>query len=211
MAGGGRMKRLFDLFVSATALVILSPLFIMVSVAIALDSPGSVFYCGVRTGRWGIPFRMFKFRTMVVNVLKAQEGTTGLGDPRITRVGRIIRKTKIDELPQLINVVLGQMSLVGPRPELPRYTDQFTKEERAILSVRPGITDLSSIKFSSLDEVVGAEDVEKRFEENVLPVKNRLRLKYVRERNFFYDLKIIVATVVVLFQKATRRNSSRTG
>ncbi len=194
------LKRMFDLTVSGVALALLAPLFSVVALWIKRDSPGPVFYRGVRTSRGGGTFRMFKFRTMVTAQSQI-EGTTALNDPRVTRAGEFLRKYKIDELPQLINVFLGQMSLVGPRPELPRYTQLFQGDEKLILTVRPGITDYSSIRFSSLQDVVGAHDVDRVFEERVLPIKNQLRVKYVRERSFWVDLKILFQTAQALFGK----------
>jgi len=139
---------------------------------------------------------------MIVNAEQKGGGTTALNDPRVFPFGRILRHVKLDELPQLLNVLRGEMSLVGPRPELPRYTDQYNADEKMILSVPPGITDYSSIRFSSLDEVVGARNADAEFEKNVLPEKNRLRLHYVQSRSFFGDLKILFLTVWCVLRKA---------
>lgn len=200
------LKRAFDFIVASFLLILLFPLLFLVAALIKLGSKGPVFYRGIRSGLNGRTFKMLKFRTMVVEAARMPEGTTGKDDPRVTRVGKTIRRLKIDELPQLINVIKGEMSLVGPRPELPRYTSQYTAEQRQILSVRPGITDLSSIRFSSLDEVVGADDVDRVFEERVLPMKNALRLRYVRERSFVFDLRILIMTVVVVSKKLLSRS-----
>lgn len=195
------LKRAFDLSVSAVALFMLAPLFVLLAAIVVLDSKGSVFYRGIRTGQGGRNFRMFKFRTMYESSKNLPDGTTGKNDPRITRAGKVLRRFKLDELPQLINVFVGEMSLVGPRPELPRYTDLYQGEEKIILSVRPGITDFSSLEFSSLEEVVGSSEVDSNYEQRVLPRKNRLRIKYVKEANFLVDLKILFDTVLVILKK----------
>ena len=196
------VKRLFDIIVCLVALLILSPFFVVVALIIKINSPGPVFYCGWRTGLGGKPFRIFKFRTMVVNAEKIGGGTTALKDPRITRLGKFLRKYKLDELPQVLNVIKGDMSIVGPRPELAQYTNLYKGEELMILSVRPGITDYSSMKFSALDEIVGAGDADRVFEETVLARKNELRIKYVKEHTFFGDIKLILQTICLIFRKA---------
>jgi len=150
----------------------------------------------------GRQFRIWKFRTMVVNAEKIGGGTTALNDFRIFRFGGLLRKYKLDELPQIFNVIKGDMSLVGPRPELPQYTEQYEGDELLILSVRPGITDYSSMKFNALDEVVGAGDADRVFEDTVLTRKNELRIKYVKERTFFGDIKLILQTLGLIFRKA---------
>jgi lipopolysaccharide/colanic/teichoic acid biosynthesis glycosyltransferase len=184
------------------ALVLLSPILCIVAVAIRLDSPGPAIYRARRTGLLGVEFEMLKFRTMFVNATSQSKGfTTGLNDPRVTRVGKWLRRFKVDELPQLINVVAGEMSLVGPRPEMPYYTAQYTEAERAILSVRPGITDYSSIYFHNLHEIVGSDDPDTAFEEKVLPLKKQLRLKYVQQHSFLVDLSIIGQTIWVLLKR----------
>ena len=185
------------------------PLLFLVAVAVKLSSPGPVFYRGLRTGRHGVPFRLFKFRTMVVDAESKGGTTTGKNDPRVTRWGSFLRKYKLDELPQLFNVLRGDMSLVGPRPEVAEYTDRFSEEERQILSVRPGITDYSSLEFSDLQAVVGDKDVDETFRKLVLPRKNALRLKYVREASFWVDLRILAATFWLLFSKPLRAVSGR--
>jgi len=166
-------------------------------VLIKLDSKGPVFYRGLRTGRHGRPFRVWKFRSMVLNA-ERQASSTGKNDSRVTRVGRLIRRWKIDELPELFNVAIGEMSLVGPRPEVPKYTAQYQGEELCILSVKPGITDFSSIHFMQLAEHLGEGDPDEAFEKKVLPTKNRLRVKYVKERGLLLDLSLLVKTVARL-------------
>jgi lipopolysaccharide/colanic/teichoic acid biosynthesis glycosyltransferase len=195
------LKRLFDLLVCIAASPVLIPVFAIIALLIKIDSRGAVFYRGIRTGRFGRPFRIFKFRTMIPEAERAGGGTTALRDPRITRVGGVLRKYKLDELPQILNVIKGEMSLVGPRPELPEYTREYRGDEELILSVRPGITDHSSILFSSLDEHVGEVDADAVFEKDILPEKNRLRIKYVREQSFRTDLAIIARTFHVVLSK----------
>jgi len=195
------MKRLFDILVAAALVAILAPMLAFVALAVKLGSPGPVIYRGTRTGLHGRTFAMFKFRTMYVQPPGAVEGTTALNDARITPTGHFLRRYKLDELPQLFNVLRGEMSLVGPRPELPRYTNLYQGDEQLILSVRPGITDYSSIRFAALDHAVGAVDADGEFERKVLPEKNRLRIKYARESSMLVDLKILWATVVAVLRK----------
>ena len=195
-------KRIFDINACLFALPILLPLFAVMAISIKVNSPGPVFYRGSRIGLGGKPFGIFKFRTMVVDAEKIGGGTTALKDPRITSIGNFLRKYKLDELPQIFNVIKGDMSLVGPRPELQQYTNQYKGEEMLILSVRPGITDYSSMKFSALDEVVGAGDADRVFEETVLARKNELRIRYVKEHTFFGDIKLILQTLCLIFRKA---------
>ena len=199
------LKRAFDILVSAAGLAILTPLLFLVAVWVKLDSPGPAFYRGVRIGRHGRPFRMFKFRSMVMGADRLGGAVTGRHDPRLTRAGRLLRKYKLDELPQLINVLAGDMSLVGPRPEVPEYVALYTGEERLILSVRPGITDYSSIEFSDHQQLVGDADPKAVFESTILPRKTALRLKYVRQQSFLNDLRILGRTAWVVLGKPLRR------
>lgn len=192
-------KRLFDIVASSVALTTLSPVLALVAIAIAISSPGPVFYRGVRTGRFGTPFRILKFRTMVVDAAKLGGPSTGKNDPRVTKIGRFLRRYKLDELPNLVCVLRGEMSIVGPRPEVPEYTSLYWGEERIILSVRPGITDLSSLRFINLAEHIGSTNVDETFEARVLPIKNELRVKYVKEWSFWGDMKIIARTLLKLF------------
>lgn len=200
------LKRFLDLTVSGTALVILIPAFLVIAALIMLEDGGPVFYRGVRVGRNGKPFRIFKFRTMVRNAEKLGGPSTAGDDPRITPIGRVLRRYKLDELPQLLDVLRGEMSLVGPRPEVPQYVALFTPEERAILSVRPGITDWASLWNSDEAAVLaGSADPERTYLEKIRPEKIRLQLEYVRKRSFWVDLTILVQTVlaIVLRRKAT--------
>ena len=172
-------KRIFDIVLAGIALTVFLPLFIAISVFIKFDSDGPIFYLGERVGLYGKLFRIYKFRTMQKDA-EAYGTTTAKGDPRITRTGRFLRKSKVDELPQLLNILKGEMSFVGPRPEVEEHTNEYSQEERLILSVRPGITDYSSIRFISLDEVLGSDNPHQVYLSSVRAEKNMLRLKYVR-------------------------------
>lgn len=193
------MKRAFDFVSSLVGLMLASPVLLVIAILIKKEDGGPVFYRGVRVGKFGKPFRIFKFRTMVVNAEKLGGPSTADDDPRISKVGKSIRKFKLDELPQLINVLKGEMSIVGPRPEVQMYVDMFTEEERAILSVRPGITDWASIWNPDEGAILaGSPDAEKTYMEKIRPEKIRLQLKYVRERSFWNDLKIIAQTIIAI-------------
>ena len=173
----------------------MSPLFIWFAMRIKQEDGGPVFYRGVRTGLRGKTVRLFKFRSMVVHAENLGASSTAAEDPRVTRIGAFMRKYKIDELPQLLNVLIGDMSFVGPRPEVKRFTDMYTEEEKAILTVRPGITDWASIWNSDEGSILaGAEDPDRAYLELIRPIKIKLQLKYIRERTFFADLKIIFLT-----------------
>jgi lipopolysaccharide/colanic/teichoic acid biosynthesis glycosyltransferase len=193
------LKRGFDLVFGTVWLIVLSPLLLLISLAIKLDSPGPVFYRGVRIGLFGRHFRIFKFRTMIPEAELVGTTSTGHRDPRITRVGRILRPLKLDELPQLLNVLRGEMSIVGPRPEVEEHTSAYTPEEQVILSVLPGITDYASIEFIDLNRLVGSEDPRRIFIEKYRSEKNRLRVLYVRQQSFGTDLAIILRTFLRLF------------
>ncbi len=191
-------KRLLDLAVSALGLVVLAPLLLSISVAIAFGSPGDVWYRGVRVGRHGRPFRIWKFRTMRVD---AGDGPTSTSenDPRITPVGRVLRKYKLDELPQLFNVLHGEMSLVGPRPQVPWAVATYTPEERHILAVRPGITDWASIRFRNEGAILrGQSDPDEAYMRLIHPEKMRLALEYVERRSLRVDLSIILKTFAAI-------------
>lgn len=193
------LKRVVDILLSATAFMLASPLFAIIAVLISITSRGGVFYQGIRVGRNGKPFRMLKFRTMVVDAENLGGPSTADDDPRITRVGKVLRRYKLDELPQLINVLKGDMSLVGPRPEVPQYVALFTEAERVILAVRPGITDWASLW--NRDEgalLAGSPDPEETYLEKIRPEKIRLQMHYVRTRSFWTDLKILFLTLVAV-------------
>lgn len=193
------MKRLFDIIASGLGLVVLSPLFFILAIWIKLDSKGPVFYRQVRVGRYNKDFSIFKFRSMQLGSDKASLVTIGGRDPRVTRAGYWIRKFKLDELPQLINVFVGDMSLVGPRPEVRHYVDYWTLEQMHVLDVRPGITDPASIKFRNENELMElVEDPEKYYIEVVMQEKIKLYLEYVQKRSLFYDLTLILKTFWVI-------------
>ena len=196
------LKRAFDFFSSLIGLILISPILVTITILIKKEDGGPVFYRGVRVGRFGKLFRIFKFRTMVLNAEKLGGPSTADDDPRITRVGKFIRKFKLDELPQLLNVLKGEMSIVGPRPEVQMYVDMFTEEEKPILSVRPGITDWASIWNPDEGAILaGSPDPEKTYMEKIRPEKIRLQLKYVRERSLWVDLKIILWTLKAVVMK----------
>ena len=196
------MKRLFDIIASGLGLIVLCPIFLLLAIWIKLDSKGPVFYRQVRVGRYNKDFRIFKFRSMRVGADKGSLVTIGGHDPRITRSGYLIRKFKLDELPQLINVFVGDMSLVGPRPEVRHYVDYWTPEQMHVLDVRPGITDPASIKFRNENELMEkAEDPEKYYIEVIMQEKIRLYLEYVEKLSFMYDLGLIFKTFWVIVKE----------
>ena len=193
------MKRLFDIVASGFGLIVLSPLFLVLAIWIKCDSKGPVFYRQVRVGYKNKDFRIFKFRSMRVGAEKGSLVTIGGHDPRVTRSGYFIRKFKFDELPQLINVFLGDMSLVGPRPEVRHYVDYWTPEQMHVLDVRPGITDPASIKFRNENELMEkAEDPEKYYIEVIMQEKIKLYLEYVEKHSFWYDFGLIMKTFEVI-------------
>jgi lipopolysaccharide/colanic/teichoic acid biosynthesis glycosyltransferase len=192
-------KRFFDIVAAAIGLLFLSPILFFIALCIRREDSDPVFYCGVRVGLRGKPFRIFKFRTMVVNAEKTGCSSTSDDDPRITHIGKKLRKYKLDELPQLINVLKGDMSLVGPRPEVPQYVNLFTEEEKRILSVRPGITDWACLWNSDEGALLaGSTNPDKDYMEKIRPEKIRLQLKYVREQSFRIDLAILLRTAMAI-------------
>lgn len=189
------LKRLFDIVASGCGLLVLSPLFIVLAIWIKLDSKGPVFYRQVRVGRNNRDFKLFKFRSMRVGADKQGLITVGGHDPRITRSGYFIRKYKLDEFPQLINVFIGDMSLVGPRPEVRKYVDMYTPEQMRVLSVRPGITDLASIRYRNENELLEqAENPDEYYEQVIMQDKLRINLEYVDNHSFWSDIKLIFMT-----------------
>jgi len=203
------LKRLFDIIFSFIGLVILFPLFLFIGILIKLDSKGPVFYRGVRIGRFGKPFKIYKFRTLVANADKIGGPSTAGDDSRITKIGKILRKYKLDELPQLIDILRGKMSFVGPRPEVPLYVHMFSEEEKEILNLRPGITDWASLWNSDEGAILaGSPDPEKTYQEKIRPKKIELQLKYVRNHSFLLDLKILLLTMrTVLIRKNIKLSS----
>ena len=195
-------KSLFDFLFSLFGLIILSPLFFLIAFLIKRESPGPGFYRGTRIGRNGKPFKIFKFRTMVPDAEKLGGPSTGGDDPRLLKIGNFLKKYQLDELPQLINVLKGEMSLVGPRPEVKMYVDIMSTEERKnILSVKPGLTDFASLwNFHESDILKGSSDPEKTYQEKIRPTKIKLQMEYVRNRSFLLDLKIIIKTIMKIFQ-----------
>ena len=196
------IKRWIGAFLAIILLLMMLPIYFILMLTIAIEDGFPVFYKPLRGGYKNKPFRIFKFRTMVKNADKIGGGTTALNDPRITKVGNFLRKTKLDEIPQLFNIIEGTMSFIGPRPELLRYTDQYDGEEKLILEVRPGITDFSSIEFINLDEIVGAGNADEMYEKYVLKKKNQLRIKYAKEVSFATDVKLFTLTVWRVIKKA---------
>jgi lipopolysaccharide/colanic/teichoic acid biosynthesis glycosyltransferase len=189
-------KRAFDLFISLLALALLSPLLMAIAIAVWFEDGAPIFYRGVRIGRGGIPFTIWKFRTMCLGAESWGPSSTSADDPRLTRMGRALREWKLDELPQLFNVVGGQMSLVGPRPQVPWAVARYGAREDALLRVRPGITDYASIVFADESEILrGSKDPDRCYLEKIAPEKIRLGLEYVENRSLSLDVRIIAATL----------------
>lgn len=201
------IKRLFDLILSLIALILLGPFMLFVGSLIKIQTSGPAFYRGERSGLYGKTFRIFKFRTMVVNADKLGGPSTALNDPRLTPMGKFLRKYKIDELPQLINILLGDMSIVGPRPQVEKYTKLYSEEEKVILTVKPGLTDYASIHFINLDAILGDDDVDEKYLRFVEPLKNELRIKYVREHNLLVDMKILFMTLCGMLKIKAKWNT----
>jgi lipopolysaccharide/colanic/teichoic acid biosynthesis glycosyltransferase len=190
------LKRAFDIISSVVVLILLSPIFIVISVAIILDSRGGVFYRQVRVGKGQKEFKLLKFRTMKMGSDKKGQLTVGENDSRITKIGGFLRKYKLDEFPQLLNVIKGEMSVVGPRPEVPKYVSYYSTEQLKVLTVRPGLTDLASIEYINENEVLGeSENPEKEYIQNIMPKKLDLNLKYIDKQSFIGDFKLIFRTI----------------
>ena len=193
------LKRLMDVVISGCALLVLWPLLLLIALAIKIDDPGPVFYRQVRVGRNGKEFRIFKFRTMVVDADKKGLQITVGRDSRVTRVGAFLRKTKLDELAQLLNVLTGEMSFVGPRPEVPKYVDLYTPYQRQVLLVRPGITDYASIAYRNENDLLeGAQDPERMYIDEIMPAKIELNMKYLHEISPLCDVKLIFKTIAAV-------------
>lgn len=188
------LKRVFDIFFSIFGLIFFFPIFFIIGILIKLDSPGEIFFRQTRVTKDEKEFKIYKFRTMKKDTEGNKQITVG-EDIRITKIGNILRKTKLDELPQLINILRGEMSFVGPRPEVPKYVAYYTEEQRKILKVRAGITDYASIYFSNENEILGKqENPEKYYIEKIMPYKIELNKKYIEKMNVFTDIKIIILT-----------------
>ena len=194
-------KRALDLVISILGLVVLSPLLLLLAIWIKLDSPGPVLYRGKRVGFDGRPFFIYKFRTMVQGAERRGPAVTYRDDPRITKAGRFLRRTKLDELPQLLNVLKGEMSLVGPRPEDPSYVELYTPEQRQVLSVKPGITGSTQLEYRDEASMLHGESVDEEYVTRIMPKKLTLDLEYVRTRSLMLDLRIMWRTATTLLFK----------
>lgn len=205
------LKLAFDISAAAFGLLLLSPILLLVAAMVKITSSGPALFRQERVGRGGKPFFIIKFRSMVADAPNRGGQITYGADPRITTVGRLIRKTKIDELPQLFNVLRGEMSLVGPRPEVRKYIDMFAEDYMEILRVRPGITDLASVKYRDEAAILGAAaDPEREYVERVLPEKIRLAREYVRRQSLLLDLRIIFGTLFLITRDAVVRRRDST-
>lgn len=196
------VKRIIDFILAIFLFIILLPVFLVISIAILLEDGFPIFYRAERGGYKGKTFKIYKFRSMVKNADKIGGGTTALKDKRITKVGAFIRKVKLDEIANLLCVIKGTMSFIGPRPELLKYTNEYKGTEKKILEVRPGMTDYSSIEFINLDEIVGDNNVDEKYEKYVLPRKNKLRIKYAGTVSFGVDIKLFILTIGKVIGKA---------
>lgn len=193
-------KRLFDIFCSAVGIIILSPLFVILWVAVKLESKGPAFFLQTRVGKNNLDFKLYKFRTMYLDSESRGQLTVGMRDPRITKVGYTLRKYKLDELPQLFNVLLGDMSLVGPRPEVRKYVSLYTLEQLKVLSVRPGITDVASIQFINENELLAkADNPEEYYINHIMPQKLALNLEYINSNLLLKDVSLILKTLFKIF------------
>ncbi|MBT6746095.1 MAG: sugar transferase [Flavobacteriales bacterium] len=196
------MKRLFDIIFSLIVLLTLLPIFIVVAVLIIVDSKGGIFFKQIRVGKNNVDFSLFKFRTMTVGSDKKGQITIGNKDSRITKVGSILRKYKLDEFPQLINILNGEMSIVGPRPEVRKYVELYTKEQLNVLSVKPGLTDYASLEYINESEILGnSEDPNQTYINEIMPLKLKLNLKYISKISFITDLSLIFKTIIRILAK----------
>ena len=189
------LKRPIDVAMAFVALGAASPLILVIACLVKCSDMGPIFYRGVRSGLHGEPFRLYKFRTMAPNAENVGGPSTGLNDPRLTQIGRRLRKYKLDEIPQLLNILSGDMSFVGPRPQVEKYTRLYSGDEKVILEVRPGLTDYASIRFINLDQILGDIDVDAKYLNEIEPEKNKLRVRYAKEISFATDAKIFFHTL----------------
>jgi lipopolysaccharide/colanic/teichoic acid biosynthesis glycosyltransferase len=197
------IKRIVDILAATTGLIVLGPILIWTAFRIRSEDHGPVFYRGERIGLYGKPFRIYKFRTMVVDAEKLGASSTSDDDTRITRTGRFLRKYKLDELPQLINVLFGDMSLVGPRPQVKWAVDLYSEEEKVILQLRPGITDYASIAFSHEGDILkGSKNPDQDYLDKIHPIKTHLAMQYVKTHSLMVDIKIILKTIAVVVNKS---------
>lgn len=194
------MKRLFDISFSLLTLMLFLPIGIIISILIVIESRGGIFYTQERIGKQGAPFRLLKFRTMRKDADRSGKLTVGMRDPRITRVGYFLRKSKLDEFPQFVNVLKGDMSIVGPRPEVAEYVALYTDEQKKVLSVKPGITDFASLEYFKENELLGkSTDPQKTYIQEIMPAKLKLNLRYIDEKSLGKDLAIIAKTFLKMF------------
>ena len=201
--------RLLDLSLSAAGLVALSPALLVIALAVKCSSPGPIFYRARRVGKNGQLFTLYKFRTMVADAAARGPGITGCGDPRITRVGRWLRATKLDELPQLLNTLKGEMSFIGPRPEDPRYVELYSTDQRRVLEVRPGITGAATLLHRHEERLLTGPDWEAMYRDEILPAKLQIELDYLSRRTLPKDLWILVQTVLALFRPSRQLDAHR--
>lgn len=194
------LKRAFDVLASGAGLIVLSPVLVALALLVKFGSPGPVFYRANRVGLHGQPFQLFKFRSMVVGADKKGPAVTGAGDSRVTPIGKFLRRTKLDELPQLLNVLRGEMSVVGPRPEDPRYVAHYTPEQRAVLNVRPGITSPASVAYRNEEAILTGQDWETTYIQQVMPAKLVIDLEYAHNPSLLRDFQIIFQTLLALFR-----------
>jgi lipopolysaccharide/colanic/teichoic acid biosynthesis glycosyltransferase len=196
------MKSVFDIISSALGILLLLPLLALIAILVKIDSRGPIFYRQIRVGKQGEVFKILKYRTMKVGADRKGLLTVGDRDNRVTKIGYYLRKSKLDELPQLFNVLFGQMSIVGPRPEVPKYVEMYSDDDRIVLSVKPGITDYASIEFRNENELLkNADNPEEMYIHEILPLKLALNKKYIHEKSWHNDLLIILKTITVIFKK----------
>jgi lipopolysaccharide/colanic/teichoic acid biosynthesis glycosyltransferase len=205
----GLLTRLLDISLSLAALIALSPLMLVLAVAVRCSSPGPVLYRARRVGKNGRLFQVYKFRSMVTDTADSGPRVTGSGDPRVTKLGRILRRTKLDELPQLLNTLIGDMSLVGPRPEDPCYVQSYSAEQRQVLRVKPGITSPATLLHRHEEELLSGRDFEETYRREILPNKLRIELEYLSRRTLSGDVRILMQTAFALFRRPTRLGANR--
>jgi lipopolysaccharide/colanic/teichoic acid biosynthesis glycosyltransferase len=198
------LKRTLDIVASAAVLIILSPFLLLIGLLVRLTSAGPAFYRATRTGLYGREFKLYKFRSMVIDADRRGPGITTAGDRRITPVGRILRRTKLDELPQFLNVLKGDMSIVGPRPEDPRYVTYYTPEQRAVLNVRPGITSPASVEYRNEEVMLQGQDWETTYIQKIMPAKLALDLDYAQNASVWRDIRILFVTFLSLFRLSSK-------
>ncbi|MBU1863853.1 MAG: sugar transferase [Candidatus Omnitrophica bacterium] len=200
------MKRILDIIFSIVGLIVVSPFMLIISILIKQEDQGLIFYKGVRVGKNKIPFKMYKFRTMVMNADKIGGPSTADDDSRITRIGKYLRRGKLDEMPQLINVIKGDMSFVGPRPEVPQEVETYTDEQMEIFSVRPGITDWACIQYHNEGEILkGSDDPHQAYREKIKPGKLALQIQYAKNHSLWVDFKIVIQTIATVLMSCVRK------